>query len=58
VVYIQALKIAAGFPNVSPLLVSYGFREHIRSVEFGHSHKGRDWMVSILRFGSELLKER
>ena len=41
-VYIQALEIAAGFPNVSPLLVSYGFWEDIRSMEFDHSHRGLD----------------
>lgn len=42
VVYIQALEIAVGFPNVSLLLVSYGFREHIRTMEFNRSHKGLD----------------
>lgn len=42
VVYIQFLETAVRFPNVSPLLVSYGFREHIRSMEFDHSHKGLD----------------
>jgi len=39
---VQALKIAAGFPNVSPRLVFSGFREHMWSVKFDFRHKGLD----------------
>ncbi|CAL4891056.1 unnamed protein product [Urochloa decumbens] len=39
---IQALEIAAGFPNVSRLLVTYGFQEYIHSIKCDHSSKGLD----------------
>jgi len=39
---VQALKIAAGFPNVSPRLVFSGFEEHVWSVKFDFRHKGLD----------------
>jgi len=39
---VQALKIAAGFPNVSPRLVFSGFEEHMWSVKFDFRHKGLD----------------
>jgi hypothetical protein len=42
VAYMQALEIATGFPNVSPLLVSYGFHEYIRSIWSDYSLKGLD----------------
>ncbi|CAN6348428.1 unnamed protein product, partial [Urochloa humidicola] len=35
----QALEIAAGFPNVSQLLVTYGFHEYIHSTKCDHSTK-------------------
>ncbi|KAF8677842.1 hypothetical protein HU200_046434 [Digitaria exilis] len=38
----QALEIAAGFPNVSPLLVTYGFQEYINSIKRGCYSKGLD----------------
>ncbi|KAF8677841.1 hypothetical protein HU200_046433 [Digitaria exilis] len=38
----QALEIAAGFPNVSQLLVTYGFQEYIDSIERGSFSKGLD----------------
>ncbi|CAL4891062.1 unnamed protein product [Urochloa decumbens] len=38
----QALEIAAGFPNVSPLLVTYGFQEYINSIQRYYSCKGLD----------------
>ncbi|KAF8693752.1 hypothetical protein HU200_039174 [Digitaria exilis] len=38
----QALEIAAGLPNVSPLLVTYGFQEYIDSIERGSFSKGLD----------------
>nr|CAB3450348.1 unnamed protein product [Digitaria exilis] len=38
----QALEIAAGLPNVSPLLVTYGFQEYINSIKRGYYSKGLD----------------
>ncbi|CAN6334946.1 unnamed protein product [Urochloa humidicola] len=38
----QALEIAAGFPNVSQLLVTYGFHEYIHSIKCDHSTKELD----------------
>uniref|UniRef100_K3ZF46 Uncharacterized protein n=1 Tax=Setaria italica TaxID=4555 RepID=K3ZF46_SETIT len=42
VAYMQALDIAAGFPDVSPFLVSYGFPEYICSILSDYSRKGLD----------------
>ncbi|CAN6329819.1 unnamed protein product, partial [Urochloa humidicola] len=38
----QALEIAAGFHNVSPHLVTYGFKEYINSIQHDYSAKGLD----------------
>ncbi|RLN23869.1 uncharacterized protein C2845_PM07G21230 [Panicum miliaceum] len=42
VAYMQALEIAADFPDVFPFLVSYGFKEYICSVLSDCSRKGLD----------------
>ncbi|KAK8458585.1 hypothetical protein SEVIR_3G400601v4 [Setaria viridis] len=42
VAYMQALDIAASFPDVSPFLVSYGFPEYICSILSDYSRKGLD----------------
>lgn len=40
--FMQALEIAADFPNVSPLLVTYGFPEYICSIRYDYARKGLD----------------
>ncbi|KAK8450693.1 hypothetical protein SEVIR_6G075700v4 [Setaria viridis] len=40
--YMQALEVAAGFPDVSPFLVSYGFPEYICSIRSDSSYKRLD----------------
>ncbi|RLN30452.1 uncharacterized protein C2845_PM05G02150 [Panicum miliaceum] len=42
VAYMQALEIAAGFPDVSPLLITYCFPEYICSIEYDYDRKGLD----------------
>ncbi|CAN6336267.1 unnamed protein product [Urochloa humidicola] len=42
VAYMQALEVAAGFPNVPQFLVSYGFNEYMNSVRKDYSYKGLD----------------
>ncbi|CAL4897887.1 unnamed protein product [Urochloa decumbens] len=42
VAFMQALEIAAGFPNVPQFLVSYGFSEYTNSVWNDYSYKGLD----------------
>ncbi|CAN6348430.1 unnamed protein product [Urochloa humidicola] len=42
VAFMQALDIAAGFPNVPQFLVSFGFKEYMHSVWKDYSYKGLD----------------
>ncbi|CAL4891080.1 unnamed protein product [Urochloa decumbens] len=43
VAFLQALKVAAGFPNVSPNLMTEGFKEHMYNVRSDFwSYKGLD----------------